>query len=76
MERSAGHRGHFWIGASLGVLIGAVAGAVIVNAEAGDADSYSTDAAKFYGIVGGAIGGLLVGGTIGALIKTERWEPL
>jgi hypothetical protein len=73
VEVSRGERRHVGAGIGLGLLIGAGAGALLVASDC--EDSYG--ACGPFTLIGGAIGGgagMVVGGVIGALRRTERWE--
>lgn len=70
-----GVESHFWEGAGLGILIGAVGTAVFFATTVAEGEE-EEGLVVFVGAMGGAIGGLILGGTAGALIKSEKWEPL
>lgn len=74
VEKSAGRRSHFWIGAVVGLVIGAVGTAVFLVATEGE--STEEGLVPFVGGIGGAIGGFIVGGVAGSLIRSEDWQPL
>jgi len=73
VEVSRGDRRHVGAGIGLGLLIGAGTGALLVGTDC--EDSYGLCGP--FTLLGGAIGGgagMVVGGVIGALRRTERWE--
>jgi hypothetical protein len=78
LERSLGRRSSAGKGALIGTVVGTGMGAVLV-ALAGHSDSDCDGPCTPYAIIAGSafIGaGALVGAIGGALIKTERWEPV
>lgn len=82
LEVGAGRKGHpitgLLIGGSIGVLGGAVAGNALCTSSGGFLEPDCADA-PVPEIVGGAIGGLVLGGVgalIGWAIKSDRWEEI
>jgi hypothetical protein len=69
-----GTRNHVWTGAGFGVLGGVVLGAVIGSAT--EFCILSCSPATGLGAIIGAPAGFLLGGAIGALIRTDRWRPV
>jgi hypothetical protein len=78
LEVARGRRGHFWTGAIIGLVPGAFLGAAFgwyagCDDQGADCSAYSS------ALAGGAVigaGTALVGGLIGTLVKTDRWEPV
>ena len=72
LERSQGRHGH----AIKGLIIGAVAGAVVLSAiNAQDPETGETQEYFLVALVGAGLGAL-PGAGVGALVKTERWAEL
>ncbi len=73
-----GSRTHFWAGAGIGSLAGALIGGVIGwgqhSADGGWGWSLTCNTAC--GVALGAADGFLLGGVVGALIKSDRWRPV
>lgn len=71
-----GTRGHFWVGAGIGLLGGALIGGVIGSTTEFCLDSCTREEARSgaikAGIILGAPAGFLIGGIIGALIRSDR----
>jgi hypothetical protein len=86
LERSIGRTGRFW--KTLGITAGsaAVVGGLISAAtwEHCESDGFmscfmvpaSRAEAGILGVIAGGVIGLPLGAVLGAVIKTERWEPL
>lgn len=79
LEVYRGRHGHFWKGAGIGFLAGAVAGALL-GPSLSECPSYGCDTSPaLQRAVGGVAFGLaggLVGGLVGGLAKTDRWVEL
>jgi hypothetical protein len=76
VEISNGSRGHFLVG----MLVGGAAGAGLLAAASSGSDHSggfggSANWAPEGAIVGG-VGGFLIGGVVGELIRTERWKSI
>jgi len=75
-----GSRTHFWAGAGIGSLAGALIGGVIGStqhpAEGGWGSLTCPSPATACGVALGAPAGFLLGGVVGALIKSDRWRPV
>ena len=76
LSSPAGRRGHFWAGAGIGALGGALLGGVIKSTTELYLDNYTrtqarSDAIKA-GVILGGTAGFLLGGVIGALIRSDR----
>ena len=73
-----GTRGHFWAGAGIGLLGGALIGGLIGSTTEFCIDSCTREQAQQGAIVAGVIlgapAGFLVGGAIGALSRSDRWR--
>ena len=73
-----GTKGHFWPGAGIGLVGGALIGAVIGSTTEFCVDSCTPDEAQAgaieAGIIIGAPVGFLLGGVVGSLIRSERWR--
>ena len=72
----AGRKSHLWVGAGIGLLGGAVAGAVTWT-SIGGCKLVDDSECRMYGalLIGGI--GAVVGGVVGAFIwKTDRWEEV
>jgi hypothetical protein len=73
-----GTKGHFWVGAGIGLLGGALIGGVIGSTtqfcidECTDAQAQA--GAIEAGVILGAPAGFLLGGITGALIRSDRWR--
>lgn len=79
IDVSAGRRSHWVRGAGIGALAGLVLSSTmaIIGASEGDAELTSLDNAMYGAfILVTTAGGAVVGGITGALIRTERWEPV
>ena len=68
----AGRKSHFWQGAGLGLLGGALIGGLIGSTT--EFCIFSCEPATGIGVVLGAPAGFLVGGVIGAAVRTDRWR--
>jgi len=73
-----GTRTHFWKGAGIGLLGGALIGGLIGSTTEFCLDSCTTAEAQkgaiAVGVIFGAPAGFLLGGVIGALTRSERWR--
>jgi len=70
-----GTRGHFWAGAGIGLLSGALIGGVIGSTTQFCISECSPeDKATGVGVILGAPAGFLLGGVIGTLIRSDRWR--
>jgi len=71
----AGRKSHLWLGAGIGLLAGAITGAVTWT-SIGDCGFVDDSECRFYGslLFGGV--GAVAGGVVGLLIKTDRWEEV
>jgi hypothetical protein len=73
-----GKRSRFWAGAGIGLLAGAVIGGAIGSTQEwclisfGDCD----DPATGLGVIIGAPAGFLIGGVVGAVIRSDRWRAV
>lgn len=76
LSSEGGTRGHFWKGAGIGLLGGALIGGVIGSTTEFCLDSCTREEARSgaikAGIIVGAPAGFLLGGLIGALIRSDR----
>jgi len=76
LSSGEGTRGHFWAGAGIGLLGGALIGGVIGSTTEFCLDSCTTAEARSgaikAGVILGASAGFLLGGVIGALIRSDR----
>ena len=68
-------RTHFWKGALMGALVGAIAGAAAGGA-AGQDDPAFASLHIAVGGGGGLLGGFLLGGLVGASIRSDRRTPV
>ncbi len=79
LEVYQGRHGHFWKGAGIGFLAGAVAGALLGPLLA-ECPSYGCDTSPaVQGAVGGVVFGVaggLVGGLLGAFAKSDTWKEV
>lgn len=73
-----GSRTHFWAGAGIGSLAGALIGGVIGSTQhpADDGWGWTLNCTTACGVALGALDGFLLGGVVGALIKSDRWRPV
>lgn len=75
-----GTRTHFWAGAGIGLLSGALIGGIIGSTQHPDGSmgslACSDDPATACGVILGAPAGFILGGVVGALIRTDRWRPV
>lgn len=70
-----GRKGHFWTGAGIGLLAGGLIGAAIGSTkEFCPIWSGCGEPATGIGVVIGAPTGALLGGVVGLLIRSDRWE--
>jgi hypothetical protein len=70
-----GTRGHFWVGAGIGLLGGAlIGGAIGSTTQFCIAECTPEDKATGVGVILGAPVGFLLGGIIGARIRSDRWR--
>jgi len=69
-----GTRGHFWVGAGIGLLAGAVIGGVLGSKE--EFCITSCTSATGFGVLIGAPLGFLLGGDLGKRIRSDRWRSL
>src|SRR5438552_7866508 len=76
LSSGEGTRGHFWAGAGIGLLGGALIGGAIGSTTRLCFDSCTADEARSgaikAGVVLGGTAGFLFGGVIGALIRSDR----
>jgi hypothetical protein len=76
LSSGEGTRGHFWAGAGIGLLGGALIGGVIGSTTELCFDSCTAAQARSGAITAGVIlggsAGILLGGVIGALIRSDR----
>ena len=76
LSSGEGTRGHFWAGAGIGLLGGALIGGVIGSTTELCLDSCTAEEARSgaikAGVVLGGTAGFLLGGVIGALIRSPR----
>lgn len=75
LEVSRGKSRHPWTGLGIGLLLGAVAGGAIGQASAAD-DPYFGGLHVAAGIIGGGLAGAVLGGCVGSMIRTERWDAV
>lgn len=72
-----GTRGHFWTGAGMGLLAGVLIGAAIGSTQNLEGSFlFSNTDPKLLGAVVGAPAGFLLGGVIGTLIRSDRWQAV
>ena len=77
-----GSRTHFWAGAGIGALAGTLIGGVIGSTQhPAQEESWGwsltcPSPATACGVALGLPGGFLLGGVVGALIKSDRWRPV
>src|SRR6266516_4496046 len=71
-----GSRTHFWAGAGIGSLAGALIGGVIGSTQQPAEGLTCPSPATACGVALGAPAGFLLGGVVGALIKSDRWRPV
>jgi hypothetical protein len=81
IDFSNGLHGHFLVGLLVGGAAGAGLGAAALGStscKAGNAFAYQLCGAGAapVGAIFGGIAGLVTGGIVGALIRTERWTPI
>ncbi len=76
LSSGEGTRGHFWAGAGIGLLGGALIGGAIGSTTEFCIDSCSAAQARSdaiaVGVILGASAGFLLGGVIGTLIRSDR----
>jgi hypothetical protein len=80
-EVHAGRQGHVWRGVGIGFLAGAVSGAALgATANCASSESCSPFESTGQVVAAGAVivglGGAVVGGIVGAFIKTDKWEEV
>lgn len=72
-----GTRGHFWKGAGFGLLGGALIGGVIGSGQSLQGSFFFQEGqGALVGVGVGGTAGLLLGGVVGALIRTDRWRAV
>jgi len=73
-----GRKGNFWTGAGIGLLAGGLIGGAIGSTEEFCIMSWGDcgQAATGIGVLIGAPAGFLLGGVVGLLIKSDRWEEV
>lgn len=73
-----GRKGNFWTGFGIGLLAGGVIGGAIGSTEEFCIMSWGDcgQAATGIGVVIGAPAGALLGGVVGLLIRSDRWEEV
>ncbi|MFN2638025.1 MAG: hypothetical protein ABR585_13450 [Gemmatimonadaceae bacterium] len=76
MDVVRGRHRHFGAGAALGLLIGAGAGALIGSSSASGNDGYTPTAVGSLGGLAGGLFGLVTGGVVGLLWRTDTWVPV
>jgi hypothetical protein len=78
LELYGGRRSHPWRGAGIGFLAGATIGiaAFYATTDACFEGSEVSDCALVFGGGGGGLIGAVVGLFVGAVIRTDRWEPV
>ena len=81
LQVSGGRHGHPFKGMGIGFVAGAGLGAIIGSATYSDsdcADAFFCNKKINTGVdaIGGALLGLLVGGIVGASVKTEKWRSI
>jgi hypothetical protein len=69
-----GRKGHFWTGAGIGLLAGGVTGAAIGSTQ--ELCFFTCSPATGLGVLIGAPAGALLGGVVGLLIRSDRWEEV
>jgi hypothetical protein len=74
LEVSRARKSHTLIGAGIGFVVGALAGAAVgPSAITGD---ISKGGARLFGAGIGALGGTVLGLAVGAISKSDRWEEV
>jgi hypothetical protein len=69
-----GTRGHFWAGAGIGLIAGALLGVAIGSTQ--EFCMFSCSPATGIGLVIGMPVGFMVGGVTGMFIRSDRWRPV
>lgn len=69
-----GKKGNFWAGAGIGLVAGAAVGGVIGSTQ--EFCILGCSPATEIGFILGAPAGFLVGGLVGALIQSDRWQAV
>jgi len=72
VDLSRGRKSHARLGAGIGLLVGAGAGAL----ASCDNENNQSDLVPIQCIAMGAAAGALLGAVTGALVRTERWEQI
>lgn len=78
LERSGGRHNNVGRAAARGAMFGAAGGFLLGVLASTENNNWVCDGGSCIatGIGGGAVWGLAIGAAIGALVKTERWEPI
>ena len=78
LERSEGRHSNVGRAAVRGAMIGAGSGFLLGVLASAEDNNWVCDGGSCIaaGLGGGAVWGLAIGAAIGALVKTERWEPV
>jgi hypothetical protein len=72
MDASAGRSRHFWRGAGVGFLLGAIGGAIVGSRNTGEMRGFYTVATGLIAGAAGAVGG----GILGSAAGSEKWMPV
>lgn len=69
-----GRKGNFWSGAGIGLLGGALIGGLIGSTQ--EVCILDCSPATAFGVIIGAPAGFLLGGVIGAQVRSDRWREI
>jgi len=83
LDTYAGTRGHFWVGGGIGAVAGGVLGVLVAKNEnflfthgVGECSSGDFCVADGVYVALGAAGGFLLGGIVGTMIRSDKWEEV